>query len=280
MSTFADYSAASAVYDSTRQAEAFEIWLGALMRHAPCPLDQVRLLDAGCGTGNYSAALAAYVGRLNGIDFNPDMLARAGAKLADPIARDQARLEQGSLMALPFEDETFDAVMINQVLHHLEDGTDGARNGHRAAVNECARVLKPGGVFLVNACSHRQLKDGFWYNHLIPEGLAACCGRIAPTDLFAQMLAEAGLRVESRIVPADAVMQGKAYFNLAGVLDASWRAGDSIWALAPDHEVVAACARVSEVLAGPDAAQWLAEHDAQRRHVGQLTFWVAKKAAA
>lgn len=277
MSTFADYSAASAVYDSTRKAEAFEIWLGALMRHAPCALSQVRLLDAGCGTGNYAAALAPSVGRLNGIDFNPDMLAKAGAKLAAEIEQDRAKLEQGSLLALPFEDETFDAVMINQVLHHLEDGTDGARNGHRAAVSECARVLKPGGVLLVNACSHRQLKDGFWYNHLIPEGLAACCARIAPTNLFGQMLAEAGLKVENRIVPADAVMQGEAYFNLAGVLDAGWRAGDSIWAMAPEHEVEAACATVKTVLDGPDAANWLAHHDEQRRHLGQLTFWIAKK---
>ncbi|MCP5083073.1 MAG: class I SAM-dependent methyltransferase [Alphaproteobacteria bacterium] len=278
MSTFADYSAAAAVYDTTRKAEAFDVWLGALMRYAPAPLDQVRLLDAGCGTGNYSAALAPHVGRLNGIDFNPDMLAQAAAKLQDEIAQDRAKLEQGSLMALPFEDETFDAVMINQVLHHLEDGKDPARNGHRAAVNECARVLKPGGILLVNACSHRQLKDGFWYNHLIPQGLAACCNRIAPTDMFRQMLAEAGLRVEARMVPADSVMQGSSYFELAGVLDPSWRAGDSIWAMAPEEEVTAACATVKAVMDGEDAGEWLAGHDVQRLHVGQLTFWIAQKA--
>ncbi len=277
MSTFADYSAAAAVYDNTRKAEAFEIWLGALMRHAPVALDRVRLLDAGCGTGNYSAALAPHVGRLNGIDFNPDMLAEATAKLSDEIAAGRAKLEQGSLLALPFEDETFDAVMINQVLHHLEDGEDPARNGHRAAVSECARVLKPSGVLLVNKCSHRQLKDGFWYNQLIPQGLDACCRRIAPTDLFRLMLAEAGLQVKNRIVPADSVMQGDAYFKPAGVLDPAWRAGDSIWAMSPGEEVEAACAAVKAVLEGDDAAGWLAERDAQRPHVGQLTFWIARK---
>lgn len=280
MSTFADYSAAAAVYDTTRKAEAFEIWLGALTRYAPVPLDQVRLLDAGCGTGNYSAALVAHIGRLNGIDFNPDMLAEAAAKLQDEIAADRAKLEQGSLLALPFEDATFDAVMINQVLHHLEDGEDPARNGHRAAVSECARVLKPGGVLLVNVCSHRQLRDGFWYNHLIPQGLDACCRRIAPTDLFRNMLAEAGLQVEGRMVPAESVMQGDAYFELAGVLDPGWRAGDSIWAMAPDEEVEAASATVKSVLQGDDAAGWLAERDAQRAHVGQLTFWIARKSGA
>lgn len=277
MSTFADYSVAAAVYDTTRKAEAFELWLGALVRYAPAPLNRVRLLDAGCGTGNYSAALAPHVGRLNGIDFNPDMLAQAAAKLQDVIAQDRAKLEQGSLMALPFEDETFDAVMINQVLHHLEDGNDPARNGHRAAVNECSRVLKPGGILLVNACSHKQLKDGFWYNHLIPQGLSACCARIAPTNMFRQMLVEAGLKVQARMVPADSVMQGRSYFEPAGVLDAGWRAGDSIWTMAPDAEVADACATVKAVIDRSDAREWLAGHDAQRPHVGQLTFWVALK---
>lgn len=275
MSTFADYSSVASVYDGTRKAESFEIWLGALMRHAPAHIHDVRLLDAGCGTGNYSAALAPHIGRLNGIDFNPEMLAQASVKLKGEIKDDRVKLEQGSLKALPFEDDTFDAVMINQVLHHLEDGTDPAYSGHRAAVSECARVLKPGGVLLVNACSHRQLKDGFWYTSLIPEGLAVCCRRIAPTSLFRHMLSEAGFRVEARMVPTESVMQGPAYFELSGALDPDWRAGDSIWAMTQPAELDAACASVRSILESGDGDTWLAERDAQRPYVGQLTFWVA-----
>lgn len=280
MSTFANYSEAASVYDSTRKAEAYEIWLGAICRYASAPINKVRLLDGGCGTGNYAAALAPYVGRLNGIDFNPDMLAQAEAKLGETIAQDRARLEQGSLLSLPFEDATFDAMMINQVLHHLEDGTDTVYNGHRAAISEAARLLKPGGVLMVNTCSHRQLTEGFWYNHLIPQGLEACKRRVAPTRHFRQLLDESGLSVMARHVPAETIMQGDAYFNLPGVLDPDWRAGDSIWAMAPLMEVEAACNTVHTLLDSGESYHWLATHDEQRQYVGQLTFWIAIKPAS
>ena len=279
MSTFANYSAAASVYDSTRQAEAYEIWLGAMARHMSEPVAQARLLDGGCGTGNYSAALLPYVGRLNGIDFNPEMLKQAKAKLGQAIEDDRARLEQGSLLALPFEDETFDAMMINQVLHHLEDGQDASYSGHRAAVAEAARVIKPGGILMINACSHKQLSDGFWYNHLIPEGLASCKRRIAPTSLFRQMLAEAGFEVLARHIPAETVMQGQAYFDVAGALNPDWRAGDSIWAMAPDSEVDAACTLIADLIENENTGQWFSQKDRQRTHVGQLTFWIAQKAS-
>ncbi|MEM7426874.1 MAG: methyltransferase domain-containing protein [Pseudomonadota bacterium] len=277
MSTFADYSSASKVYDSTRKAEACEIWLGALATFAPVALADIRLLDGGCGTGNYTAALWPHVARVNGVDFNEGMLDQAGAKLGEAVAGDRVKLEQGSLLALPFEDQTFHAMMINQVLHHLEDGTDLAYSGHRAAVSEAARVLQPGGLLLVNACSHRQLSDGFWYNRLIPKGLEVCKRRIAPTALFRQMLNEAGFEIIARHVPAEAVMQGDTYFRLEGALDPDWRAGDSIWAMAPEAEVEQACERVRRLIETQSGHGWLAEQDSQRPHVGQLTFWIARR---
>ncbi len=279
MSTFADYSSASKVYDTTRKAEAFEIWLGALTAHGPVAPSDLRLLDGGCGTGNYSEVLWSHVGRLNGIDFNEGMLAQASAKLAGAIDQDRVKLEQGSLLALPFEDQTFHAMMINQVLHHLEDGTDQAYNGHRAAITEAARVLKPAGLLMVNACSHRQLTEGFWYNQLIPLGLESCKHRIAPTALFRQMLQEAGFEIIARHVPVEAVMQGETYFRADGPLDPDWRAGDSIWAMAPADEVEAAGQRVRENLEHGNGEAWLSELDAQRPDIGQLTFWRARRSA-
>jgi ubiquinone/menaquinone biosynthesis C-methylase UbiE len=279
MSVFHNYSEAAGVYDQTRQAVAYELWVGALERFAPAALSETRLLDAGCGTGNYAAAIFPYIGRVNGIDFNPDMLKQAQAKLADGINAGKAAFEQGSLLALPFESGTFDAVMINQVLHHLEGGDDPARNGHRAAVNEVARVLKPGGVFMVNACSHRQLRDGFWYNQFIPTALDRTCRRIAPTAMFAQMLNEAGFEIVARHVPVHAIMQGEAYFDMAGPSNPDWRRGDSIWSLAPEEELTAACGAIEKLISSGQAEEWFATRDAQRAHIGQLTFWIVVKRA-
>ncbi len=205
------------------------------------------------------------------------MLVQDSATLAKEIAQDGGKLEQASLLALPFENQTFHAMMINQVLHHLEDGSDFAYSGHRAAISEAARVLRTGGLLLVNTCSHRQLSEGFWYNQLIPQGLEMCKRRIAPTALFRQMLNEAGFTVIARHVPAEAVMQGETYFRLEGALDADWRAGDSIWAMAPEEEVRSACELVQKLLDTGDGEAWLAERDAPRTHVGQLTFWIAQR---
>ena len=277
MSVFHNYTYGADVYDQTRKAEAFEIWLGALQCFAPVPASEVRLLDAGCGTGNYAEVLHPFVRHLNGVDFNPKMLAKAKAKLSQGVEAGSITLEQGSLLSFPFEADTFDAVMINQVLHHLETGKDFARNGHRAAVNEVARVLKPGGLFMINACSHRQLRDGFWYNHLIPTALDTVCARIAPTTMFAQMLNEAGFEITARHVPLNAIMQGDAYLDISGPHRPEWRAGDSIWSLAPDKEMGGACHTLSALVSSGQAESWLATHDAPRIHVGQMTFWIAVK---
>ncbi|MGI9482292.1 MAG: class I SAM-dependent methyltransferase [Hyphomicrobiales bacterium] len=277
MSSYNDYGKAAPDYDLTRQAVAYEIWLGALERFAPAKLSDVRLLDAGCGTGNYSAALHPHVGKINGIDYNEGMLAKASGKLADGIASETVKLERGSILALPFEAETFDTVMINQVLHHLGDGKDAAHNGHRAAITEVTRVLKPNGVFLLNACSHKQLTKGFWYNDFIPRAFEDVRARIAPSAMVSQMLLENGFSVVGRHVPVNAVMQGDAYFDMSGIFREDWRAGDSMWSSAKTEELELAMASVEELIATGEADQWLANHDEMRQQIGQMTFWIAQK---
>ncbi len=279
MSTFHSYADSATHYDVTRQAVAYEIWLGALTRYAPVPIENARVLDAGIGTGNYTEALAPFTGQINGIDLSHDMLKQAKAKFAESPHGEKIKLEQGSLLALPFEDETFDAVMINQVLHHLDDGTDKAYNGHRAAVNEAARTLKTGGILMVNACSHRQLRDGFWYNQLIAHALDDMCARIAPVPLFSQMIAEAGLTLRARHVPVHSIMQGEAYFDMKGIFSDEWRAGDSIWSVATKAELDAARNTVRRLIEAEEADNWFETRDRERRHVGQLTFWIAQKEA-
>ena len=62
----------------------------------------------------------------------------------------QVRVEQGDAYALPFEDGSFDAVVCVRVVHHLE---------HPGAVfTEFARILRPGGVLVVEFANKRNLK--------------------------------------------------------------------------------------------------------------------------
>jgi ubiquinone/menaquinone biosynthesis C-methylase UbiE len=93
-----------------------------------------RLLSAGCGAGD--APLAAGGAAAVGLDFSREQLSLGRAD-------HEAALVQGDMTALPFADDTFDAVAALYSLIHipLED--------HQSTLAEFGRVLRPGGTLLV-----------------------------------------------------------------------------------------------------------------------------------
>jgi SAM-dependent methyltransferase len=97
------------------------------------------VLDAGCGHGRYLAAFAGLGARVVGLDLGrgPERAGVATAAEADP----RIALVQGSVLAPPFRDGTFDLVFCDGVLHHTPDP--------RGAFLALARLLKPGGALYV-----------------------------------------------------------------------------------------------------------------------------------
>ena len=228
MSSYEDYTRKSGNYDKTREPVGTEIFVGCFA-HAPVPLDRTVVLDAGCGTGNYSHALLHYVGRIEAVDMNAGMLEVAARKLAwagDRISFHSSRIEE-----LPFEDATLDGVMINQVLHHLPDAAAEGFPAHRRVFREFARVLKPGGILTVSTCSQEQLRRGYWHYHLIPEAADALRNRYVPLDELLEILDDSALDHRGTFVPIDATVQGGSYFDPRGPLSKAWRGGDAIWSL-------------------------------------------------
>lgn len=276
MSFYEKYDDAAAAFERVRKPIGAEIVAG-LLTTAYRPLAEVELLDAGCGTGKYSAALAGLVGHVVAIDFSEAMLAIAKAKMAQEARAGRISFHQGSVDALPFPAHSFDAVMVNQVLHHLENGEDLAYEGHARALAEAYRVLRPGGVVVVNFCSHEQLRNGFWYYDLIPGALQSVLRRCAPTKRLQSILTDCGFMIRDRVVSLDGVMQGAAYFEPRGPLDADWRRSDSIWALASSDELAQAEDRIVELDRAGRLDAYVAEHDANRPRHGQFTFFLAMK---
>jgi phosphatidylethanolamine/phosphatidyl-N-methylethanolamine N-methyltransferase len=92
------------------------------------------LLIDGCGTGLDLPFVPAGV-RVTAFDLSPRMVERARVRAAELGLK--ARIEVGDAMRLPYPDASFDAVLLHLILAIVADP--------RAALNETARVLRPGG---------------------------------------------------------------------------------------------------------------------------------------
>jgi len=276
VSTYEDYADASGHYDSTRIAIGHEIILGHLAA-GPVPLADVALLDAGCGTGNYAAVLARHIGSLAIVDASEQMLAVATAKLTATSGAPVVTARTGTLQALPFDDGSFDAVITNQVLHHLESESEAGWAEHAKVFSEYARVLRPGGVLVVNTCSHEQVRHGYWAFSLIPIGTERLVRRYAPLGVLEDLARVNGLTPVGRFVPTDATIQGDAYFDAEGPLSESWRRSDSTWSLSPPAEIDAMIATVTGLRQRGELDAYVIAHDARRLHIGQTTFLVSRR---
>jgi SAM-dependent methyltransferase len=106
-------------------ANAEEIAFDAVREVAPA-----RLLDAGCGTGEWAERVTRELGAaVTAIDISPRMV---------ELTRDRGvDASLGDVQQLPFEDASFDCAAANWMLYHVPDV--------RRAIAELERVLRPGG---------------------------------------------------------------------------------------------------------------------------------------
>ncbi len=104
--------------------------------------DRVRVLDIGCGTGRtlHQLARAHPAMRLYGVDLSPAYVKIARKRLRD-VAEISLAVDNGE--ALPYADATFDAVTSTYLFHELP------RNARRNVVREMLRVVKPGGLVVI-----------------------------------------------------------------------------------------------------------------------------------
>jgi len=107
---------------------------------------EMKILDAGCGTGIVMKSLSDY-GTPFGIDISSSAIKFCRERGLNNVAG-------GSVSALPFQDNSFDLVLSLDVLGH-------EAVNETQAIEEMYRVLKKGGILLTNAAAHAYL----WRNY-------------------------------------------------------------------------------------------------------------------
>lgn len=127
-------------WDELRRLHISEATVEAAIREALSNIRIDSLLDLGTGTGRMLEMFGPEIERGVGLDMNPEMLSIARANL-DRAGLKHCSVRKGDIYNLALGRDQFDAVIVHQVLHFLDDGA--------RAIREAARVLRPGGRLLV-----------------------------------------------------------------------------------------------------------------------------------
>jgi ubiquinone/menaquinone biosynthesis C-methylase UbiE len=136
-----------------------------------------RVLDVGCGTGAFAAALARRGARVWGVDPSREMLARVRKNAGATVG-----LKQGRAEALPFKDGWFERVVFRLVLHLVD---------RPVALGEAARVLDRCGRVAIATFAPQHF-ESYWLNRFFPDILAIDVERFPTTVRLDDELRAAG----------------------------------------------------------------------------------------
>lgn len=148
-----------------------------------------RVMDLGSGSGMdtfVAAHLVGPTGRVLGIDFTTEQLAKARQLTADAhvgsVEFQEARIEN-----LPTDDETFDCIISNGVINLSPD--------KQKVFAEAARVLRPGGrMAIADIVTEQELTDAIVCD---VDLWASCIGGAAQQDTYRQAIESAGFLIQT-----------------------------------------------------------------------------------
>lgn len=135
-------------------------------------ISKIRLLDVGCGSGNYLSGLITS-GLENYIDYTGVDIAEKNIKLAVELYPD-ADFAVGNILGLDFSDKSFDAVLVSHVFEHIDT------RYLEKAFSEILRVAK--GIVILNFFHEKDIS-----NHIIfrdRDGYKNCLSRKAIRGFF------------------------------------------------------------------------------------------------
>ncbi len=133
----------ASVYDSLpKHFQPYQELIEQVVEEVRTHSDKGTILDAGCGTGNFSIALAKTGYDVTGIDYSESMLKRAEKKKKNASNCYLKFLKTDLRNRLPYPDNYFDKIISIHVLYTIKD-TD-------LVLREYNRILRPNGQFVLS----------------------------------------------------------------------------------------------------------------------------------
>ncbi|OAT85488.1 demethylmenaquinone methyltransferase [Desulfotomaculum copahuensis] len=175
-----------------------------------------RGLDVCCGTAMLTieqARAAGPAGRITGLDFCANMLAKARENIARTPYQGNIELVQGNAMALPFADNSFDCATIGFALRNVPD--------IRRVIREMARVVRPGGKVVSLELSKPGapfFKQAYYlyFNHLVPVLGRLGIGMNGPYSYLPNSLKDFPHQSKIRDLFTEQGLTGACYHELTG----------------------------------------------------------------
>ena len=189
----------------------------------------IKILDCGCGCGNYLLELHKLGYNIIGIDNNENML----TKIND-IEPDIKTIKTDITKPLPFTNNEFDVIIINQVMHHFDDSNENY-NKHKLLIAELNRISKPQSIVSINTSSLEQHVSGMWWGKYIEKNLVVYCKRYCPDNILIQIINTCNFKLKTKII-CDEPFIGDNYFNLDFIFNPDIRKTDTLWKYVSDQE--------------------------------------------
>ena len=165
-------------YNETRRADKF---LTQRFHSFLSPAENENYLDVGCGTGNYTCALASKDYQFYGVDPSETMLAKARQRNCNVI------WQNGEAENLPFEKEFFGGAIASLTIHHWKNLSK--------AFGEISRVLKTNGKFVLFTSLPEQTA-GYWLTEYFPKMMRDSVGQLPSFSIIKDALMNAGFEIK------------------------------------------------------------------------------------
>lgn len=314
--SYESYDEKASTYTALRRALAAKRIAQFISGHAEgvdgpgsTDLSNIHLLDSGCGTGNYTVEFIKEAGehvynlkKAHCTDFNMSMVKEAWNNVKQLSASDAAKtsVEDGKLLPnlktasgadisfsvdnvcdMPaMETGKYDAVINNQVIHHLRPDNDFS--DLKAACKEWYRVLRAGGRISINFSPPVCVQIGMWWAECIPDAFSAWEKRAPTVETMRNALEEAGFEAGSvrfEHIYDEILYDPALYFDLDGFVEKSeyFAKSDSTFALCKEGELAGAVEKIKKLKAEGQLEAWFERKNWQRKQVGQTVCVFALK---